>query len=110
MLPYYAVETQEQFDPRKIIQEAINLNAQALLFNEGVLPEDFFDLSTGVAGELLHKTANYHLRLACVVPDLSPYSTQFQAFVREANRGNEIKFFPTAKQAIQWLVEGKIKR
>jgi len=109
MQTFYEVEPQERFDPPRIIEEAVNHHAQALLFNEGVLPEDFFDLSTGVAGELLGKTAIYRLRLACVVSELSAYSAQFQAFVREANRGNEIGFFPTRKEAITWLEDWRMK-
>jgi hypothetical protein len=103
---YYEVEPQERFDPMRIIEDAANCKARTLLFNEGILPEAFFDLSKGVAGELLNKTATYRLRLACVVPDLSPYSSQFQAFVREANQGGEIKFFSSREEALQWLEEG----
>jgi hypothetical protein len=105
MQTYFEVEPQHRFDPMGIIEEAANRKARSLLFNEGVLPEAFFDLSTGVAGELLNKTATYRLRLACVVPDLSPYSSKFQAFVREANRGGEIRFFPSREEAVQWLKE-----
>ena len=110
MQTYYEVELQDRFDPTLIIEELVNRQAQSLLFPEGVLPGDFFDLSTGVAGELLNKTATYRVRLACVIPDLSPYSAQFQAFVREANRGEEIRFFSSREDAIHWLEMGTTKR
>ena len=60
-------------------------------------------LSTGVAGELLQKLANYPLRMAAVVPDPSLYSRRFQVLAREASTGTMFRFFRTRQQAIGWL-------
>lgn len=58
------------------------------------LHEDFFTLSTGLAGAVLQKLANHRLRLA-VLGDVAKYvaaSDAFRDFVREANRGQQTWF------------------
>ncbi|MFB9310147.1 hypothetical protein BJY17_000400 [Agromyces hippuratus] len=60
------------------------------------LDERFFDLSTGFAGEVLGKFGNYRLRVAIVgdVTEHTAASDAFDAFVREANRGDAAWFVP----------------
>ena len=58
------------------------------------LTEDFFRLSTRVAGEIAQKFANYNLRLA-VVGDISRQvaaSKSLHDFVYEANSGHSVWF------------------
>ncbi|MFF5566618.1 DUF4180 domain-containing protein [Streptomyces sp. NPDC012623] len=60
------------------------------------LDDTFFDLSTGVAGEILQKLVNYRFRLV-VVGDISLHlaaSSSLPDLVREANRGRQIWFVP----------------
>ncbi|MFC9478915.1 DUF4180 domain-containing protein [Streptomyces griseus] len=60
------------------------------------LDDSFYDLSTGFAGEVLQKFANYRLRLV-VVGDISRHlaaSSALPDLVREANRGRDIWFVP----------------
>ncbi|MFJ9186523.1 DUF4180 domain-containing protein [Streptomyces anulatus] len=60
------------------------------------LDDRFFDLSTGLAGAILQKFANYRLRLV-VVGDISHHlsaSSALPDLVREANRGRDIWFVP----------------
>ena len=54
----------------------------------------FFELRSGLAGELTQKLVNYQLRLA-VVGDVSGYeaaSDAFRDWVWESNRGNHVWF------------------
>ncbi|TMR90821.1 DUF4180 domain-containing protein [Nonomuraea basaltis] len=56
--------------------------------------DDFFTLSTGVAGEIAQKFVNYRLGLA-IVGDISRFteaSSALRAWVLESNRGNHIRF------------------
>ncbi len=67
--------------------------------------EDFFRLSTGIAGETVQKFVNYHLRLA-IVGDISGYvdeSTALRDFVRESNRENQICFVNSLEELEQRL-------
>jgi hypothetical protein len=61
------------------------------------LAEDFFTLSTGVAGGIVQKFVNYRLRLA-IVGDISRFtavSAALRDFVAETNRGKQLWFVET---------------
>jgi hypothetical protein len=100
---YFAVEPTQVFDPTAVVITGAESGADSLLFDEHSLPSDFFNLSSGLAGELLHRLSIYQMRMAVVVPDLTIHSTHFQAFAREANKGQQFRFFPTRQEAIHWL-------
>jgi hypothetical protein len=60
------------------------------------LNPDFFQLRSGMAGEIVQKIATYGGRLA-IVGDISTHTVEsnaFRDFVREANRGRSIFFLP----------------
>jgi hypothetical protein len=59
--------------------------------------DEFFRLSSGVAGAVMQKFVNYRVRLA-VVGDVSHHlaeSTALRDFVHETNNGGHIWFLPT---------------
>ena len=103
MSAYYEVVNAQPFDPAEIFTSCIESGAPALLLDEAALPADFFDLSSGVAGELLHKLSTYRMRMAGVVPDPTVHSPRFQEFLQESNRGQQFRFFATRHEAIDWL-------
>lgn len=56
----------------------------------------FFDLASGVAGEITQKLVNYRLRLA-IVGDIAEHveaSRSLRDFVWESNRGTQVWFVP----------------
>jgi len=90
------------------VQSALDIMADAdyrearvvIIQRQNICP-DFFDLKTGLAGEILQKFANYRMRLA-ITGDLSNYKTKsFKAFITECNRGKSIFFSPDRETAIQ---------
>jgi hypothetical protein len=93
----------QPIDPVAALRSCIDRGRRALLFDHGTLPAAFFDLGTGVAGELVQKLINYHVRMAAVVPDLAAHSPRFTEFAREANLGPQFRFFATRQEAINWL-------
>jgi uncharacterized protein DUF4180 len=69
------------------------------------LGDDFFRLGTGIAGEVVQKIAQYHLRLA-ILGDITHYvdgSTALRDFVRESNRGDQFCFVATREELEQRL-------
>jgi hypothetical protein len=65
--------------------------------------EDFFVLSTGLAGEVLQKFVTYGAKLA-IVGDFSKYTSKpLQDFMAESNRGKDIFFVRTQEEAIEKL-------
>jgi hypothetical protein len=93
----------DAFDPRAVATHCIESGTGALLLDAAALPPEFFDLSSGVAGELLHRLSMYGIRLAGVVADPSRHSAAFQDFLSEVNRGRQFRFFSTRAEALAWL-------
>lgn len=100
---YFEPDAQQASDARSIFIGCIEAGSRAVLLDEGAVPAAFFDLSTRFAGELLHDLGKYEVRLAVVVPDPAAYSSAFQAFAREANRGKSYRVFATREEAVSWL-------
>ncbi len=74
-----------------------------IILNKSAICEDFFRLSTKLAGEVLQKFSNYYVKIA-IVGDFSAYkSKSLKAFIHECNRGKEIFFLPDEKKAIEKL-------
>jgi hypothetical protein len=81
-------------DAHALIGAAWGQETEWLAVSVARLPAGFFDLRTGVAGELLQKLANHRLKLA-VLGEVSQHvaaSDAFRDFVREANRGQQVWF------------------
>ena len=75
----------------------------ALLLPKQTISEDFFHLSTGLAGEVLQKFVNYQMKLA-IVGDFSAYPSQnLKDFIYESNHGNTVCFLPMESEALEWL-------
>jgi len=74
-----------------------------LVVNKAAIAEDFFKLSTGVAGEVVQKLVNYGYRLA-IVGDFSCYESEaLQAYIRESNRGAHLYFINNENEALDKL-------
>ncbi len=71
--------------------------------NKGAITNDFFVLSTCLAGEILQKFINYGVRFA-IYGDFSKYTSKpLRDFMYESNKGKDIYFQPTVKLAINKL-------
>lgn len=74
-----------------------------MIIRKDALTEDFFVLSTGLAGKLLQKFVNYRCKLA-VVGDFSAYTSgALRDFIRECNRGSDIFFVSSRQEALEKL-------
>jgi hypothetical protein len=76
---------------------------QNIAINKAAITEDFFRLSTGVAGEIVQKLVNYRCRLA-IVGDFSGYTSKpLRDFIRECNNGKHLYFAESEKAAVEKL-------
>lgn len=79
--------------------------AQRIAIDKDVVSGDFFILSTGMAGEILQKFINYHVKVA-VYGDYSHYTSKpLRDFIYEANHGKDFFFVSTKEEAVQKLTE-----
>lgn len=72
-----------------------------------LIAEDFFVLSTGLAGEILQKYVNYGGRMA-IYGDYSRYTSKpLKDFMYESNKGRDFFFVSTRDEAVATLVKGR---
>ena len=64
----------------------------------------FYDLKTGLAGEVFQKSSNYNIRLAIVGTFEMVVSERFRELKAESNRGHQVRFAESRDEAISWLV------
>ncbi len=76
------------YDSSKIILHIENLH------------DDFFDLSSGLAGGILQKFSNYRVQLV-VIGDFSQYSSKsLKEFILESNKGHQVNFLPAISELL----------
>ena len=76
-----------------------------MLFRSKLIVEDFFILSTGLAGEILQKYTNYGGRIA-IYGDYSRYTSKpLKDFIYESNKGKSVFFVSTKEEAIEMLTK-----
>jgi len=83
------------------------VGANLLLISDGALHPDFFDLSTGLAGEISLKLSTYRVKTAIVADLESIPSQHFRNWAGECNRGLEIRFCANLQEAEDWLVDSE---
>jgi ribosomal protein S18 acetylase RimI-like enzyme len=77
----------------------------AMAIPKETVAEDFFVLSTGLAGEILQKFVTYHVKLA-IIGDYSCYTSKpLRDFIYESNNGNHFFFVGTEAEAVAKLTK-----
>ncbi len=80
---------------------------EVILIYEKNLCSDFFDLKSGLAGEILQKFSNYRMRLF-VIGDFQKFtSTSLKDFIYESNKGKQVNFVAQLSDALQALSNTK---
>jgi hypothetical protein len=88
---------------QRFLDIAMNLPVDCIIIHKENLPELFFDLRSGLAGEILQKVSNYRLRLG-VVGDFTGYESEsLRDFIYESNKSNKIIFVDTLEDALKRL-------
>ncbi len=78
-----------------------------IILDKEAISEEFFRLSSGMAGEVVQKFINYHSKLA-IIGDFSNFTSKpLHDFIYECNKGNDIFFVSNLDQAIEKLTFAK---
>jgi hypothetical protein len=96
----------------KETQDALDLMADSgyhgsskIIIHEKNITPDFFDLKTGIAGEILQKFSTYNIQLA-IIGDYSKFSSKsLKDFIFESNKYGRINFVNTTEEAINSLIK-----
>jgi len=78
-------------------------DCQAMIIYKESLPERFFDLKSGFAGEVLQKFSNYRTKLAIAGNFSSFTSKSLKDFMYECNKGNLVFFKDDVQSALNAL-------
>ena len=95
------VDTQSALDLAMTVK--YETGAERIVIDKAVICGEFFILSTGMAGEILQKFMNYHVKVA-VYGDYSHYTSKpLKDFIYESNHGKDFFFVSTKEEAVQRL-------
>lgn len=93
------------------VQDALDLMATVsyqedcnkILINKSNINEDFFELKTRLAGDILQKYTNYQTKLA-IIGNFDDYdSKSLKDFIYECNNGKQVFFKKDVPSALQAL-------
>ena len=105
------VEVISRETPLRTEQDAVDLvalcmenDSSLLLLHSQALEEDFFKLRTGIAGQMIQKWINYHVKTAAVAPKELIQRGKFKEMALEANKSNHFGVFESKEDAEKWLL------
>ena len=78
-------------------------DTQGVLLEAAKLSDDFTQLRTGVAGEILQKLSNYRVRLAVVVSENQEYPSRFMEMIKELHKGDTFRLSTSLEDAKNWI-------
>jgi hypothetical protein len=90
-----------------MLAEAGYNNSIGLIVHKNSINDEFFDLKTGLAGEILQKFSNYRMKLAIIGDFSNIKSKSLMDFIRESNTRGIINFVKSLDEALSRL--NKIK-
>ncbi len=73
-----------------------------ILHKHNISP-DFFELKTGIAGEILQKFSNYNMRLVIIGNFEDINSKSLNDFIYESNNGRLVNFLETLSDGLEAL-------
>ncbi|WP_274654712.1 DUF4180 domain-containing protein [Paenibacillus humicola] len=80
-----------------------NHDCHKIIINESNVTKNFFELRTGLAGDVLQKYANYNVKLA-IVGDFDAYNSKsLKDFIYECNNGKQVFFLSDRQDALRAL-------
>lgn len=91
-----------------IMSTKYHTECDRIALNKSAITEDFFKLSTGLAGEVLQKFINYKVKFA-IIGDFSGYTSKpLKDFIYECNQGQDIFFVSTEAEALDKLTQHRL--
>jgi hypothetical protein len=101
-----------RIDSPRAISDALAtaMEEGGLVLSEADLAPSFYDLKSGLAGELFQKFVNYRVPLALVVKDPSVYGERFVELTREHKSHTMVRMFQDRDAASEWLAVARENR
>ncbi len=97
------IEIKDVQDALDLMANAGYMGAEKIILYEKNLATGFFDLKTGIAGEILQKFTNYRVQLAIIGDFSTRTSKSLRDFIYESNKIGRILFLPSVEDAKERL-------
>ncbi|MBU5308345.1 DUF4180 domain-containing protein [Clostridioides mangenotii] len=94
-------------DVLDVIGICISNDIKLLLLREEVFTEEFINLKQGLAGMVLQKFINYHIKVSATIEDISTIQGKFKELLNELNKSNDFRVFDNMKDAENWILNIK---
>jgi len=88
-------------NPQDLLSLMANHQMDTFIIKKENINPEFFDLQTGLAGEILQKISNYQKRLAIVGDYSNLKSKSLAAFIYESNKTKQVIFVDSVKKALE---------
>jgi len=89
---------------RDDVSDAVGASlGRGLIISEDELGPDFFDLRTGLAGELIQKFVNYRTRVAIVIAGPAEHGARFSELAYEHATHPTVRFVGSLDEALEWM-------
>ncbi len=86
-----------------IMQVKYDTGCDKIILKKECVADDFFILSTGIAGDILQKFINYKAAVA-IIGDYSGYTSKpLKDFIYESNKGKDVFFLSSLEEAVEKL-------
>lgn len=76
-----------------------------LMIHYAALSQDFFNLKTKLAGNIIQKFVNYGIKVASVIPQEIIQKGRFREMSVEINKGNHFRMYENKDEAERWLLK-----
>jgi len=91
-------------DALDLIAACIENSTYLLLLHAQVFSDDFFNLKSGLAGNVLQKFINYRVKTAAIISSELKVKGKFKEMLAESNQGNDFRVFDNVADAETWLL------
>lgn len=94
-------------DVLDIIGLCISNNIKLLVLGEEAFTEEFINLKSGLAGIVLQKFMNYHIKVSAIIEDKNKVEGRFKELIYELNKSSNFRVFDNSIDAENWILNIK---
>lgn len=88
-----------------IIGISMSNDIDLLLFREEVFTDEFINLKTGLAGIVLQKLSNYHIKVVALIENEKIIKGRFKELLTELSKSNYFRVFNNFNDVENWILK-----
>jgi hypothetical protein len=88
-------------NPQDLLDIISDYSTKSIIIKKNNITDDFYDLHTGLAGDILQKASNYHIRIGIIGDFSTVESKSLRDFIYESNITKQIVFKSTVEEIVK---------